>query len=162
MTLKKLFKNQKGQAIFELIIFLPFLLILYNLMVVTGSSINGSINQQVAVRGYTFYLLKNNSKLPLKDTLIEAAQTGGIQSMGMYSIGYADYLEGGSVPVAPCYKISGLDTAANEACDESPSGGRSNFVRIYSAFGICGNNYVSSGTTFSESGNKGSGSCNRQ
>ena len=44
--------NRKGQAIFEFIIFLPILLILYGVLVSVSSAINGSINQQKATRGF--------------------------------------------------------------------------------------------------------------
>jgi hypothetical protein len=51
---KTKFLNQEGQAVFELLIFLPFLLFLYTIYYTAGNAINGSINQQKAVRGY-FY-----------------------------------------------------------------------------------------------------------
>ena len=59
-------ENSEGQAIFELILFMPFLVYFVTLLFTAGNSINGSINQQKAVRGYFYHLLKGNSNLPVK------------------------------------------------------------------------------------------------
>ncbi|MCY4523174.1 MAG: hypothetical protein OXB84_00400, partial [Halobacteriovoraceae bacterium] len=46
----------KGQALIELLVFFPFLILLIIAMLKLASAINGSINQQKAVRSYFFYL----------------------------------------------------------------------------------------------------------
>ena len=51
--------DNKGQAVFETMMFLPVLLFFVVYMTRTGNAINASINQQKATRGYTYYLLKN-------------------------------------------------------------------------------------------------------
>ncbi|MEK6626332.1 MAG: hypothetical protein AABY86_15285, partial [Bdellovibrionota bacterium] len=53
--------NTRGQALFEFIIFAPLFLGLMSLMISISASINGGINQQKALRGYYYNVLKGNS-----------------------------------------------------------------------------------------------------
>ena len=49
--------KQQGQALVEFIIFLPFMLMMYTVVITLGDAINGSINQQKATRAYFYYRL---------------------------------------------------------------------------------------------------------
>ncbi len=83
---KTILKNQKGQAIFELIIFLPFLIFLYTIYSTTGNAINGSINQQKAVRGYFYGLLRGNSYINTTTDLDEFSEKA-ISVVGFSALG---------------------------------------------------------------------------
>ena len=90
--------KEKGQALIEFIIFLPFMLMMFMIVLTLGNAINGSINQQKAVRGYFYYRLQNNSQITRRN--VPSIGT----MMGHYMVGWADYIEG-NAPVAPCYKL---------------------------------------------------------
>ena len=62
--LKKISLKEEGQAIFELLVFLPVFLFLFVVIYNIGNSINISINQQKATRRYFYYIQKGNSFLP--------------------------------------------------------------------------------------------------
>src|SRR5438874_2506988 len=99
---KKNMTDQKGQAIFELILFLPFLLFLYTIYYTAGNAINGSINQQKAVRGYFYNLMKNNSYvLTLSD--LRSLQGNGTNQAGFFAIGWASKTQGKN-RFAPCFR----------------------------------------------------------
>ena len=135
-------KNEKGQAIFEFIIFLPLLLVLLSILVTISASINSSINQQKFTRGYYFYLQKGNSTLPSYNDI---QKMSGSQ-IGMLAIGWAERIES-NLPVAPCYKMSNMVGFTNEeSCDE-PLAGRetTNYIRSFTVFGICSEVYSRSG-----------------
>src|SRR5690606_15248645 len=101
-----LMRNDKGQALIELIIFLPLMITLYSVIGGFASSINGSINQQKITRAYFYYRIQNNSTNPE----IKAGPIQNWETFGMSYIGWKDYFKGGSdeggLPVMPCYKIS--------------------------------------------------------
>ena len=136
--------NEDGQAIFEVLIFLPLLIFLYTILYNVGNSINVSINQQKVTRRYFYYLIKGNSFLPSQDDL--QAFRAGYQRVGMSVIGYKDKSEGGAgngVPIAPCFKFNSFLTGTtDETCDEAKSGERlTSFIRVFTAYGICGETY---------------------
>ena len=68
--------REEGQALFEFVVFLPFLLFILVLMFTLGNAINGSINQQKAARRYFFYLNKGNSTLPNASNLRRICRRG--------------------------------------------------------------------------------------
>ena len=59
--------HQKGQALIELIIFLPLMFMFYSMISGFANAINGSINQQKIARSYFYYRLQNNSTIPKPD-----------------------------------------------------------------------------------------------
>ena len=94
--------NSKGQAMFEFIIFLPFVVVLFKMFLNIGGAINGSINQQKALRGYYYYLNKGNSYFPDKKLLED--ELSSFSQVGFYAVGYVEQLNG-EIPIATCYKI---------------------------------------------------------
>ncbi len=137
-------KNQSGQALIELIIFLPLMFILYSLISGFANAINGSINQQKITRGFYFYRLNNNSTMPKPDGR-DVHQ--GWRTFGMYLFGWAESLPD-DVPVLTCYRIS-IPLAGNnqdeDTCEARPKNGNSQFIRVGTVFGLCGATYVSAG-----------------
>jgi hypothetical protein len=148
MLIKKPKKlKDDGQALFEFIVFLPFLIYLFTLMVTISNSINASINQQKATRGYFYYLMKGNSMAPTRSDLRDYRTRGITGLVGITAIGWREKSEGDE-SVAPCFKFSTLFSPSsesgideNETCD-TPSGGKvSQFVRVYTLYGVCGATY---------------------
>lgn len=138
------FLNQKGQAIFEMILFLPFLLFLYTIYYTTGNSISGSINQQKAVRGYFYGSIKGNSYIV---SLPELKMFGerGLKKVGFNSIGWNEKLGSDSKSFAPCFKFSSLlKNGSTEECDQSEreEEGSSRFIRLFTYYGVCGPSYI--------------------
>lgn len=133
-------KEEKGQAIFEFIVFLPFFLTFIFLLVSIGGSISGAINQQKATRGYFFYSIKGNSMIPNPDNL-KLSSNYGVQSAGFYAFGWKEYTFGINTPVAPCFRIHTFAGGEpDEECDDPGSGSeenRTNYVRIRTMFGVC-------------------------
>ena len=56
--------NQTGQALIELIIFLPLMFMFYSMISGFANAINASINQQKVARAYFYYKVQNNSTIP--------------------------------------------------------------------------------------------------
>ncbi len=141
-------KNDKGQAIFELLAFMPFLIFIFTIMVTVGNAINASINQQKVTRRYFYYLLKGNSAAPGQEDLGEWMNSG-ISLAGMSAIGFRDKAEG-ELSLAPCFKFTTLFTGdEGETCSEPLKGSdKSTFVRIFTFYGICGETYIVKGNYF--------------
>ena len=144
--------KDKGQALFEFIIFLPFLLFIVTVMFTIGNAINGSINQQKAVRRYFFYTYKGNSMAPAMGSL-NFLSSRGLQRVGAVSVGWREKasIQGDSIKAfATCYRFSPLfGTNDEDDCDKpSPDEGRSSFIRIYTQFGVCGETYSTADNTF--------------
>ncbi len=140
-----LVSNQKGQALFEMIIFIPFLIFLYTIYSTTGNSISSSINQQKAVRGYFYSLIKGNSYLNTFDDL-ERFRDKSIKMVGFSAIGWREKSKNnGDLSFAPCFKFSTmLKNGSEEDCDDktreadsdgSPS---TRIIRIFTYYGVCG------------------------
>lgn len=137
--------EQRGQALVEFIIFLPFMLMLYTVVVMLADAINGSINQQKASRGY-FYLRVQNSA-----AVSRPFQPGGDKSIyqnwttfGQFFVGWADYLEGVQ-PVYPCYRLNlPFGGAQTDACAEAYQQKTTQFIRVGTVYGICGATYARS------------------
>jgi hypothetical protein len=130
----------KGQALFEFIIFLPIMVILYLIMIILSGAINGSINQQKATRGYFYYLAKHNSFIPDRNDLDTMKR---LSSVGMHMIGWKQEFIGSNIPLATCYKAAGSIIFRDELenCTKRALGGRSTYIRPYTVYGICGINY---------------------
>ncbi len=135
--------NQKGQALIELIIFLPMMFTLYAVIGGFANAINGSINQQKVTRAYFYYRLQNNSTIPKPD--IEATHLNWTK-FGMFFIGWKDYFAAGTSPVQPCYRISiPLQASEVDKCEEKYTSQTSQFIRVGTVYGICGATYVNVG-----------------
>lgn len=148
--MKKIFNNQKGQAIFEMVLFLPFLVFLYSIYYTIGNSISGSINQQKAVRGYFYHLVKNNSYMSTAKDLYEFENTNSMKTVGFASVGWREKgsADGGS-SFAPCFTFSSLlNGNSSETCDGSDreEDQKSRFIRIFTFYGVCGPVYTSTGS----------------
>lgn len=151
ITADKKLLNQKGQAIFELILFLPFLMFLYTIYYTIGNSISGSINQQKAVRGYFYNLVKGNSYL-LNSGDVKSFGSKGFKRIGFASVGWANDLVS-EQPIAPCFKFSSiLKNGATEECESSEreEGDKSRFIRLFTYYGVCGPAYTQSTTDSNE------------
>jgi hypothetical protein len=140
--------NQKGQALFEMILFLPFMIFLVTIYYTCGNSINGSINQQKATRGYFYMLVRNNAFLNSQSDLVELSSKG-LKTIGFSAIGWRDHgVE--QEAFAPCFKFSSiLNNSSSEDCDgKSPDAaeGSSRFVRVYTYYGVCGASFTASTT----------------
>jgi len=134
----KQIKNEKGQALIELIVFLPLMFMVYSLVAGFASAINGSINQQKITRAYFYYRVQGNSTLP-------APSPGNHESwsrFGMFFIGWSEKLLQGTQPVMTCYKINlPLGQSDDNSCDESYEEDSSQFIRVGTVYGVCGNSY---------------------
>lgn len=140
-------KDQKGQAIFELILFLPFLIFLYMIYSTAGDSISASINQQKAVRGYFYSLVRGNSYINSLQELDQLAASN-VRMVGFSSLGWREREEAGrgsSGAFAPCFKFSSLlKSDSSEECDDKARGedadgnGVTHFIRVFTFYGVCG------------------------
>ena len=132
-------KNQEGQALIELILFLPFMLMMYTVVVSLGDAIHASINQQKITRAYFYYRLQNNAQIskPMRGDgggLINA----GWSQFGHYFIGWSDYLNSDN-PIAPCFKLNlPFAPGAGDTCEASYTSQTTQFVRVATVYGICG------------------------
>ncbi len=133
--------NQNGQALIELIIFLPLMFMFYSMIAGFANAINASINQQKVTRAYFYYKVQNNSTIP-KPT----SPYTNWSHFGMYFIGWADYLESGSdesgQPVAPCYRLTvPLASNKDDKCETKYTKATSQFIRVQTVYGVCGATY---------------------
>lgn len=129
--------SQEGQAIFEMLVFFPFLILLFTLIVTIGNSINGSINQQKATRAYFHYSHAGDSMgTPLRDVL--QLNENGVQSVGFYAFGWKEK-DINEEAIATCYKLnSTLSRSGNETCEEPVEGEtKTEFIRVFTAYGYC-------------------------
>lgn len=136
--------GQSGQALIELIIFLPLMFMLYSLVSGFANAINGSINQQKFTRSYFYFRLQNNS------TIITPDKEGTHQNwkkFGMTFLGWTKFYRNGDSPVMPCYRISiPLKAAATDKCDEKYSQTTSQFIRVGTVYGLCGATFLTQGS----------------
>lgn len=139
-------KNQKGQAVFELIIFIPFLIFLYTIFYTSGNSISGSINQQKAVRGYFYSLVKGNSYINNYAEVLELSNNHTMKMIGFSSLGWREKsVAGGRGAIAPCFDFSSiLKNNTSETCEGSERDGvnSSRYVRTFTFYGVCGPVYT--------------------
>lgn len=137
--------SDSGQAIFELIVFMPFFIYLITVFFNIGDSINSSINQQKAVRGYHFFLLKGNSTAPDLQGL-QTFKNDALDGGSMVVTGWQEKTQG-NVPMAPCFKFSSVFAGAGDETCETPTeeGEKSKYIRVFTVFGICGASYIKGG-----------------
>lgn len=135
--------NQSGQALIEFLLFIPFMMMAYSLMLSLGNSINGSINQQKIARSYYFYKIQNNSMAP------QRGDSGNFQLHGMDYIGWMTQIEGcqdQGKPEACCYQLR-LPVAkkAGDECAEPYTDQSTQFIRVMTVFGVCPTTYTRDG-----------------
>lgn len=144
---KKNLNSEKGQALFEFIVFIPFMLLFYTIIIHVAGAINGSINQQKAVRGVFLGRLKGNPTVPVARIAQRIAATEDVTTFGMYNFIYSERTintGGQRQPQATCYKIPSIGSAEPEDClnEQYPSSDDSSpFVSVKTAFGVCGMTY---------------------
>lgn len=138
-------KNEKGQALLELIVFIPFMLTMYVVAINLFGAINGSINQQKATRGYFFARIKGNSNAPNLSQLQDYANQG-VRAGGMLALGWRINPFNSSIdtPQANCYKLATLTPVSDidECEDKIDEPGPTSFFRVMTTFGICGKTYT--------------------
>ena len=146
---KKLYlRNQEGQAIFEFVVFLPLMLVLMTVMLTTGNAINASINQQKATRGYFFNLIQNNSSIPVK-TDMELLKNNAVAKVSAFSIGWRTKEVDGKESLATCTKYTTMlgSINADETCEDPIlDDNKSQFIRIFTFYGVCTESYQIDGT----------------
>lgn len=131
--------EEKGQALIELIVFLPLMITLYSVIGGFAGSINGSINQQKATRSYFYYRVQNNSAIPGRKAGMEFSSWS---QFGMYYVGWKQKFVGDGNPVMPCYKVSIPFKGSNsEKCDEPYNSDSTLWVRVGTVYGVCGATY---------------------
>lgn len=134
--------QESGQALIELIIFLPLLFTLYTVISGFANAINGSINQQKVSRAYFYYRVQNNSTIPRPD-LPPAQNHTTWSKFGMFFIGWKLEFQDGEQPVMPCYRISiPLASAPTDKCEDQYTDTNTLHIRVGTVYGMCGATYV--------------------
>ncbi len=144
MAAKKKILNQKGQALIEFILFLPFLLMMYSVTMSVANSINASINQQKVTRGYFYYRLQNNATAPVP---YRGQAPVPFQRFGQH-VNLWGEKEVADVPVAACFKFNiPLGNREGDTCEDSYSANTTQYIRVGTVYGICGSTYVREGAS---------------
>jgi hypothetical protein len=141
--------SKKGQALFEFIVFVPFMFLTYTVSLNLFSAINGSINQQKVTRGYFYARLKHNSMAPNFGEL-RTMQVSGATYAGMLALGWRvnpfteGESDGNAVPKANCYKVATMfsQTQLDECEDKLDENGPTSFIRVKTVYGVCGSSYL--------------------
>lgn len=140
-------KDDSGQSLFEFLFFLPLFVFFASFISNIGNSINTSINQQKLTRGYFFYLTQNNSFIPARGLL---NNLGSLSRVSQFSIFYRvkENDNGKSRPETyekPNIFIGGSDEESQYLRgDDEDLDSQSDFIRIFTGFGICSNGYSKS------------------
>lgn len=141
--------DERGQALIELIVFLPLIVTLYSVIAGYANSINGSINQQKIARAYFYNRIQNSSTFPGPRLLKSTGNSYIYQSwkqFGFFFIGWKDYFTGGEIPVMPCYKVSiPFKDSPDDKCEQAYSDSKTLWVRVGTVYGVCGATYMYSG-----------------
>lgn len=145
--IKDILENEEGQAIFELVIFLPVMLYLLVMLLNVGNSINASINQQQATRGYTYYLLKGNSLGFRRGDLDGLTGAGNVNEVSAFIVGWrVEQESSGTKSFGSSYRLPTLPWIGQdpEDCmDKTDSGEqRTECIKIFTIYGICGESYA--------------------
>lgn len=146
MLKEKILQNEKGQSIFELVVFVPLMLIVLTMMVNTGNAINASINQLKATRAYYYFLLRGNSIGQRNSYLVNLFNDRGMLKVGFNAVGWRRSDEAGSEDTfAVCYKYNSWlsDITGTKTCDDPLADGETKtpFVRIFTVYGLCTETY---------------------
>jgi hypothetical protein len=141
--------NQKGQALIELIIFLPLMFMFYSMISGFANAINASINQQKVTRAYFYYRAQNNSTIPKPD---KAMTYKPWTQFGMFFIGWKDYFKTGDEesgkPFAPCYRLTVpiASSPTDPPCSDEYTLPATMLIRVQTVYGVCGATYIGNGT----------------
>ncbi len=146
--MSKNFFGQRGQALIELIIFLPLIVSLYSVIAGFANSINGSINQQKIARAYFYHRLQNNSTFPGPGQVEERVYQNW-RLFSFFFIGWKESFKGGGEeegsPLMSCYKVNvpfrNSPTDKTDKCEDSYKEARSLWVRVGTVYGACGETY---------------------
>lgn len=137
--------NQKGQALIEMIVFLPLMVAIYSVINGFANSINASINQQKIARAYFYNRIQNNSTIPGTKSA-DPNVIMGWRTFGMFYIGWKEYFTGDAddgSPIMPCYKINlPFRNAPTDECEEKYTQPETLWVRVGTVYGLCGATYV--------------------
>jgi hypothetical protein len=147
--LLKILKEEDGQGLIEFFLFLPFILMMYSICLSLVSSLNASINQQKVARGYFYYKMQNNSLVPgpRRDGVRPEASW---QRYGMHiNIWAESFMNGGDQPKATCFKFEvPLGKKEGDSCDQAYKEKTTQYIRVATAYGICGATYNNTGGLF--------------
>ncbi|OIQ18548.1 MAG: hypothetical protein BM556_09850 [Bacteriovorax sp. MedPE-SWde] len=141
-------ENEEGQAIFEFVVFLPVMLYLLVMIIQVGNSVNASINQQKATRGYAFYLLKGNSLgNRLMDFTAYEGSADALTEVSSFIVGWRlEQDSGGRNSYASYYQLPELPWVGGDPVDcrdpTDPGEGKSGCIKIFTMFGVCGETYT--------------------
>lgn len=145
--------NQKGQALFELIIFLPLFLYMVKVLFDYGDAINNSINQLKVVRGYYFYTISNDSNAPnrlFSKTFYDRGISGNQALLSLDAYSWSLQSTVGDVrPIGSCVKVSGFlggENNTDECASPNVVEEKTQFIRAYSAFGVCTGTWINVGS----------------
>ena len=131
-------QNEDGQAIIEMVLFFPLLVLLFIYFINITASINGAINQQKVTRAYFFALLKNNSLYPFSRDIKEIRAPYS----GMSFIGWREKFGSANEPLLACYQAKVPFFSTDEtACTAQYTGRNTNYIRVGTVFGLCGATY---------------------
>lgn len=165
MAARKKILDQRGQAIFELVVFMPFMLILLVLVINLGSAINASINQQKVTRNYFYYLNRNDS-IMLRNYDLGPNGFGkfGVTAAGHTFIGWREMKESSASEssLAPCFKLITFPGESNrEKCVDPVNKKNTKIIKIFTAYGVCAASYVldQNGQAFPSPENASTGQC---
>jgi hypothetical protein len=135
--LRKIIQQEKGQSLIEFVLFLPFMLMIYSVIINVSGAINASLNQQKVTRSYFYYTLQNNSMFP-GPSREGGDPTQNWQYFGMRILGWSTQLID-SKPVAPCFKFNiALGESSGDACEDPYSGKSTQYIRVGTVYGACG------------------------
>lgn len=147
--LKNILKNEKGQGLIEFFLFLPFILMMYSICLSLASSINAAINQQKITRGYFYYKMSNNSMAPgprRDGNVPEAAWTDYSMHVNIWG---ESFLNGSDKVKATCFKFEvPLGESEGDDCESAYSERTTQYIRVATAYGICGATYNNGGNIF--------------
>ena len=142
LFLKKI-KNQKGQSLIEFVLFLPFMLMLYSVIINVSSAISASLNQQKVTRTYFYYNMQNNSTIP--KPIRGSDPSDGWTSFGMQIMGWNTHRINDR-PVMACFKFNiPLGAAEADNCEDSYTGTSTQYIRVGTVYGVCGATYKNQG-----------------
>lgn len=150
--LSEILNDEKGQGVFEVMVFLPIMLYLLSILLNVGNSINASINQQKASRGYLFYLLKGNSQGTRKSDLdYFSSNGGGINLVSPFIVGWRlESGDGGKESFGAYYQLpsvplGGKNTPKDDCMDKFDGSESSTCIKIFTLYGVCGDTYALEG-----------------
>lgn len=145
---KKQILDEKGQALFEAMIFIPIFLYLVIMMITIGNSISTAINQNQATRTYTFFLMKGNSDAIGSYDL--RSFSGGFTELGAYIVGWAKSYRNTTNPVSTNFRIPSLPWAPSEDedCTQKGDPRDTSCIKVFTLYGVCGETYIKRESSF--------------